>query len=76
MRRANWQGAAMARKDHAAHARVTAICVNLALDGVEADIRLELDQISDEAAAALERVLVRLRERRVAGEDLKALGHC
>jgi hypothetical protein len=66
----------MARKDHAAHARVTAICVNLALDGVEADIRGEIDNISDEAATALERVLVRLRERRVADSDLRTAGRC
>ena len=43
----------MAVKNHAEHARVTAICVNLALDSVEADLREELDQVADEAAAAL-----------------------
>jgi hypothetical protein len=66
----------MAGKNHAAHARVTAICVNLALDGVEADIRGEIDNISDEAATALERVLVRLRERRAADRDLRTAGSC
>ena len=38
----------MARNNHAEHARVTAICVNLALDGVEADIRQELDSMLGE----------------------------
>ena len=56
----------MAHKDYAEHARVTAICVNLALDGVEADIREELERVSDEAASALRRVLTRMKHRRVA----------
>ena len=37
-------GSAMARKNHSEHARVTAICVNLALDQIEADISKELEQ--------------------------------
>ena len=56
----------MARKNYAEHARVTAICVNLALDGVEADIQEELEWVTDEAAAALRRVLARMKERRIA----------
>ncbi len=55
----------MTRKNYAEHARVTAICVNLALDGVEADIREELEQATEEAAYALRRVLARMKERRV-----------
>jgi hypothetical protein len=66
----------MARKNHSEHAKVTAICVNLALDGVEADIREELDHITGESAAALERVLAKLRERRVTGQELRATGSC
>ena len=66
----------MARKNHSEHARVTAICVNLALDGVEADIRRELTQTKGEAATALQRVLSRLRERRVTGNELNAIGKC
>ena len=58
----------MAGKNFSDHARVTAICVNLALDGVEADIREELERVTDEAALALRRVLVRMRQRRVAGD--------
>jgi hypothetical protein len=56
----------MARRNYAEHARVTAICVNLALDGVEADIQEELEWVTDEAAAALRRVLERMKQRRVA----------
>jgi hypothetical protein len=63
----------MARRNYAEHARVTAICVNLALDGVEADIQEELDWVTDEAAAALRRVLAKMKERRIA-EDQPAVG--
>lgn len=66
----------MARKNHAEHARVTAICVNLALDGVEDDIRAELDGMSDAEASALLRVLAKLNERRVRGDVLKPVGQC
>ncbi len=66
----------MARKDHAEHARVTAICVNLALDGVKSDIRRELDQTTGEAATALRRVLERLKQRRVNNNELIATGRC
>lgn len=66
----------MARKDHAEHARVTAICVNLALDGVEADIRSELDRMTGEGASALRRILDLLRRRRVARDELGARGSC
>jgi hypothetical protein len=38
----------MARRNYVEHARVTAICVNLALDGVEADIQEELEWVTDE----------------------------
>jgi hypothetical protein len=64
----------MARKNYAEHARVTAICVNLALDGVEADIQEELEWVTDEAAAALRRVLARMKERRIAEERPVANG--
>jgi hypothetical protein len=66
----------MIRKDHAEHARVTAICVNLALDGVEADIRQELSQTTGEATASLQRVLAKLKDRRIAGNELKTGGTC
>ena len=66
----------MARKDHAEHARVTAICVNLALDGVEADIRSELNRTTGEGASALRRVLDALRRRRVARDELGVRGSC
>ena len=66
----------MARKNHSEHARVTAICVNLALDAVEADIHEELHRANGDAAVALERVLSRLRRRRVSWHDLEAAGRC
>ena len=56
----------MAQRNYAEHARATAICVNLALDGVEADIRDELERATDDAALALRRVLARMKQRRVA----------
>jgi hypothetical protein len=58
--------APMASRNYAEHARVTAICVNLALDGVEADIQEELEWVTNEAAAALRRILARMKERRIA----------
>ena len=59
----------MARRNYAEHARVTAICVNLALDGVQADLQEELERATDEAAAALRRVLERMKQRRVADHE-------
>jgi hypothetical protein len=59
----------MARRNHGEHARVTAICVNLALDGVEADIRDELEHAAEDAALALRRVLERMKQRRVADHE-------
>lgn len=52
-------------KNFTEHARVTAICVNLALDAVEADIRSELELASPEAARTLKRLLKQQKERRV-----------
>lgn len=66
----------MARKNHAEHARVTAICVNLALDGVEADIRQELDRILGEQPPALLRVLEKLKDRRLRSDVFTSAGRC
>lgn len=66
----------MARKNHADHARVTAICVNLALDRVEEEIRHEIAAADDATAAVLERVLAKVRQRRIAGDEITAAGHC
>lgn len=66
----------MAQKNHAEHARVTAICVNLALDGVEADIRQELDGVSGEQVRALQRVLEKLKDRRIKSDSIKCAGRC
>ena len=66
----------MAGRNYDEHARVTSICVNLALDGVESDLREALDQVSDEAAAALRHVLEKLKQRRVQADELKPTGTC
>jgi hypothetical protein len=46
------------------HSKETAICVELALNSVEADIRAELEKSGGSAADALNRVLEKMRERR------------
>ncbi len=66
----------MARKTHSDHARVTAICVNLALDVVEDEIRRELQSSTSETAAILERVLVKVRQRRLSGDEIGTAGRC
>jgi len=66
----------MAGRNYEEHARVTSICVNLALDGVEADLREALDRASDEAASALREVLEKVRQRRVQADVLKPTGTC
>lgn len=66
----------MARKNHAEHARVTAICVNLALDGVEADIRQELGSMLGEQTPALLRILEKLRDRRLRLDVFTNAGRC
>ena len=66
----------MARKNHADHARVTAICVNLALDAVEEEIRQELQTSPPGTAAALERILVKVRHRRICGDEFGTAGRC
>lgn len=53
-------------KNYAEHARVTAICVNLALDAVEADIRSAMDTAEPQAAELLDKVLSQLNRHRVA----------
>jgi len=58
-------------KNYAEHARVTAICVNLALDAVEADIRSALERAQPEVAQVLEKLLVGLKRQRV--EETKSL---
>lgn len=49
---------------HAPYARETAICVDLAYDAMEADIRAEIERSGGEAMSVLTRLLNRLRERR------------
>lgn len=60
------------KRNFAEHARVTAICVNLALDAVEADIRNELLTASPAAFAPLQRLLKAINERRVSNQEMDA----
>jgi hypothetical protein len=66
----------VAVKNHSEHARVTAICVNLALDAAEADLADELTRVKGDAAVALERVLTRVRQRRIVSQELEPAGSC
>lgn len=66
----------MARKNYSDHARVTAICVNLALDAVEEEIRRELEGSNSSTAAVLERVLAKVKQRRLAGDEIGTAGRC
>jgi hypothetical protein len=51
-------------RSYAEHVKAAAICVDLALDGVERDIRTELDTSNDQVSEALRRLLAKLKERR------------
>lgn len=64
----------MSRRKLSEHARVTAICVNLALDGVEEDILAEIERSGPDAAHKLSKVLQQLRERRISGDPIKSVG--
>lgn len=67
----------MAQPRHAEFARVTAVCVNLAIDGIEGDIRKELEQsaTSGEGAEALKRILDQLKKRRISVDLFEAAGN-
>jgi hypothetical protein len=64
----------MAHSRHAEFARVAAVCVNLAIDGIEGDIRKELDATSGEVADALVRLLDRLKKRRIVVDQIEVAG--
>lgn len=70
------QEATVASKNHADHARVTAICVNLALDCVEEELRQEIAVATTCTAEVLERVLAKVRQRRLSGDEIAATGRC
>lgn len=54
--------------------RAAAICVNLALDGVEGDIRKELLAAGEGSAEILKRVLLSIRKRRIDADRLRPVG--
>lgn len=64
----------MATRKFADHARVTAICVNFALDQVEADLREALELAPTETAVVLRRMLERMRQRRIFPDGISATG--
>jgi hypothetical protein len=53
---------------HEQFAQATAICVNMAIDCVEGDIRKELATATGDSAALLQRLLVKLKTRRITRE--------
>ena len=53
---------------HAGYARETAACVDFAYDAMEQDIRRELANATGSSVDALERLLLRLKQRRQAIE--------
>jgi hypothetical protein len=57
----------MAGRTISEHAQITAICVNFALDALEADIREELSRADEGGAVSLKRILARLEQRRLSG---------
>ena len=60
---------------YAEHVNATAVCVELALSGVEADLEKELEASTGRAAEALRRVLDRLRQRRETVAELTKQVH-
>lgn len=52
-------------------AKATSICVNMAIDCVEADIRKELVVAKGDAVELLKRLLVKLRTRRLVDDLAK-----
>lgn len=64
----------MTTRNYADHARVTAICVNFALDEVEADLREALELAPTETAVVLKRMLDRMRQRRISPDGVGVTG--
>jgi hypothetical protein len=64
----------MNNKRYETQARATVICVELALDNVETDIRNELASCEGDAGDALRRVLAKVRARRATVAELAATG--
>ena len=56
-------------RKQAEYAKATAMCVELALNGIEGDIRKELDASTGEAADALRRLLAKVNERQKTVKD-------
>ena len=68
-------GMAMNDIRYAEHVNATAVCVELALSGVEADLEKELEASTGRAAEALRRVLDRLRQRQETVAELTKQVH-
>ena len=64
----------MSHSIHDDYERAAAICVNLALDAVEGDIRKELLAAEVDSAEMLNRVLQSIRKRRIDADRLRPVG--
>jgi hypothetical protein len=50
---------------HAEYTKAAAVCVNLAVDSIEGEIRKELNKAAGEAAEVLRRLLHKVKLRRI-----------
>jgi hypothetical protein len=64
----------MSADPHSDYTRAAAICVNLALDGVEHEVRKELQRAEGPSAEALVRILESLKKRRIDARSLSPVG--
>jgi hypothetical protein len=64
----------MVDQPHSEYMKAAAICVNLAVDSIEGEIRKELNTAAGESAAMLRRLLERVRLRRIDVAALRPAG--
>jgi hypothetical protein len=67
-------GSRLAQTSRPNFALATAICVNFAIDCLEDDLKQELATAEGSSAAALERLLERLAQRRIQLSNIGNLG--
>lgn len=71
--RRKWRRA-MQDLPHSEYTKAAAICVNLALDSIEGEIRKELSRAGGDSAETLRRLLDKLRLRRIDVNALRPVG--
>jgi hypothetical protein len=64
----------MVDQPHSEYTKAAAICVNLAVDSIEGEIRKELNTAAGESAEMLRRLLERVRLRRIDVVALRPAG--